>query len=261
MLDNIRVVLARPLYAGNAGSVCRAMKNMGLRHLVIADPRQMWDERDVLQMAVNADDVWHARREVKTLEEGLADCVAVAATTARIGLYREHARSARDWAGPLLEIAREAPVAILFGSEDRGLLNEELKYATHIIHIPTSPDYSSINLAQAVLLVAYELFCASDRVGAIQERSELASIPFRERMIEMWDRMLREIGFMDDRKAEHMMHGVRRVLARGNLTINDVKILMGVAQQAEWAAHNGPVRGGKRVGSGPDAPAEPPPAP
>ena len=76
MLDNIRVVLARPLYAGNAGSVCRAMKNMGLRHLVIADPRQMWDERDVLQMAVNADDVWHARREVKTLEEGLADICA-----------------------------------------------------------------------------------------------------------------------------------------------------------------------------------------
>jgi tRNA/rRNA methyltransferase len=258
-LDQVRVVLVNPRYAGNAGSVCRAMKNMGLRHLSLVAPPSLWDERDALQMAVNAADVWADRRTFATLEPALADCVAVAATTARIGLYREHARSPRDWAGPLLDLARQGPVALLFGSEDRGLLNEDIQRATHFIHIPTSPEYPSLNLAQAVLVVAYELFTASDRVATLRERSELAPHDLRERMLEKWEHMLLEIGFMDERKADHMMHGLRRVLSRGNLTVNDVRILMGVAQQAEWAAHHGPVRRGKPVrAASPDSDPTPP---
>lgn len=246
-LDNIRVVLVNTLYAGNAGSVCRAMKNMGLSRLVVVSPRQEWNEADVRQMAVSAADVWEARTVCATAAEAVADCVAVAATTARIGLYREHCKTARGWSPELLRLAAQGPVAILFGSEDRGLLNEDVALATHLINIPTSEAYTSLNLAQAVMVVAYELFQAAGIAEPVVERSELASIRFREIMLEKWDVMLREIGFMNEDKAEHMMFGLRRILSRDNLTVNDVKILMGVAQQALWAAHEGPVRNGRRV--------------
>jgi tRNA/rRNA methyltransferase len=235
-LKRVRVVLVSPLYGGNVGSVCRAMKNMGLTDLTIAAPTGGMDEREARIMACHAEDLFEARRETATLEEAVADCGLVAGTTARAGLYREHARTPREWAPRLLDAAFQAPVALVFGPEDRGLSNDELSPCTQLIQIPSSSEYPSLNLAQAVLVCAYELFLAADLCSPPCERSPEAPSELRERMFGLWREALLANGFLREDNADHMMQGVRRILSRGTLTISDVHILMGIARQTLWAA-------------------------
>lgn len=235
-LANLRIVLVRPIYGGNIGSVCRAMKNMGLRDLAIVAPRPDTDWAAARQMATHADDVLERRRVAERVEDAVADCGLVFGTTAREGLYREHARGPREWTPRILTAAADTPVAIVFGPEDRGLSNEELTPCQHFIRIPSSPDYPSLNLAQAVMVCAYELFVASGVYEPPAERSPEAPSGQRERMFAMWEKALLAIGFMNEEKAHHMMLGVRRVFARAPLTKADARILMGIARQTLWMA-------------------------
>lgn len=235
-LKNIRVVLVRPIYGGNLGAVCRAMKNMNLADLALVAPNPEMNFAEAQMMALHARDVLEKRRQFETLADAVADCALVAGATARKGLYRNHARSPREWAPVLLDSARANKVALVFGTEDDGLSNEELAICTQVIRIPSSPRYASLNLAQAVLICGYELYLASGQYEPPQEAHEEAGIVMRERMVEMWRAMLNEIGFFDEGKEEHMMMGIRRIFSRGKLTEADVNILMGVARQARWAA-------------------------
>lgn len=235
-LDNIRVVLVEPLYGGNVGSVCRAMKNMGLGDLrVVGVPR--FDMVEARTMAYRAVDLLETRQEHSTLGEAVAECGLVAGTSARVGLYRDHSRTPREWAPALLDAARQAPVAIVFGREDKGLTNDELALCTQIIQIPSSDEYLSLNLAQAVMVCCYELFLASNTFVASEEKSPEAPSALRERMFEAWENALVGVGFMEEQKSEHMMLGLRRILSRGTLTDSDVRILMGMAKQATWCAN------------------------
>lgn len=234
-LENIRVVLVDPLYGGNVGSVCRAMANMGLRHLVIAGAGTFpLDEARV--MACRAQAVLDGRRHFATLAEAVADCCLVFGTTARGGLYRAHARSPREWIPRAREASDHGPVAFVFGREDNGLTNEELALCTHLIRIPSAPEYPSLNVAHAVLICAYELFCAAGSYVPPAEKSPEAPSHLRERMFAMWRQSLLAIGFMKKDKADHMMMGLRRIFSRGKLTEDDVRILMGVARQTLWTA-------------------------
>jgi tRNA/rRNA methyltransferase len=235
-LTNIRIVLVRPIYGGNIGAVCRAMKNMGLEDLALVAPRPETDWAEARQRATHADDVLARARSFESLEAAVADCGLVFGTTARAGLYREHARSPREWAPRILEAAADSPVALVFGPEDRGLSNEEMTPCTHFIRIPSSPAYASINLSHAVILCAYELFVAAGDYVPPAERSPEATSQLRERMFALWEQSLRAIGFMNEEKAHHMMLGLRRVLARGPLTRADARILMGIARQTLWVA-------------------------
>lgn len=237
-LDNIRVVLVGPLYSGNIGSVCRCMANMGLSDLAIADARPI-DINEARMMACHATELLDNRTEFKTMADAVADCGLVMGTTARLGLYRQHAKTPREWAPHALKTAAAGNrVALVFGREDNGLSNEELALCTQIIQIPTTQEFSSINLAQAVMICCYELFVASEQYAPPEEKSEEASSELRERMFGIWRDTLMEIGFMKDDKADHMMLGLRRILSRGRLTEDDVKILMGIARQTIWAAQN-----------------------
>ena len=172
--------------------------------------------------------------------EAVADCGLVAGTTSRPGLYRDHARTPREWAPRLLEAAAAAPVAILFGPEDNGLDNDDIAFCTQFVQIPSSQEYASLNLAQAVMVCAYELFTASGAPQSRSERTPEAPSRMRERMFEMWREMLLDIGFMREQKADHMMLGIRRILSRGTLTEKDVQILLGMASQTQWAANQIP---------------------
>ncbi len=233
-LANIRIVLLSPLYGGNVGSVCRAMANMGLSDLAIAAPRP-YDRKEARMMACHATQILETIREYPTLAAAVADCAVVMGTSARSGLYRQHARSPREWAGRALEAAQASKVALVFGPEDNGLDNVDLALCTQIITIPATEEYLSLNLSQAVLVCAYELFVASGAYAPRQEKSPEAPSALRERMYAMWEQLLLKVGFMERDKAEHMMLGVRRIFARGPLTIDDVRILMGIARQTEWA--------------------------
>ena len=106
----------------------------------------------------------------------------------------------------------------------------------HLIRIPSTPVYPSLNLAQAVMICAYELYTASGAFEPLPEKSPLAESGLKERMFAMWEQTLLEIGFMEPAKAQHMMLGIRRVFARGALSEDDVRILMGIARQTRWYA-------------------------
>jgi len=235
LLDNIRVVLVGPLYGGNVGSVCRAMANTGLSDLALVAPRRL-NMDEARMMACHAWDILESRTEHESLEAAAADCGIVMGTSAREGLYRQHARQPREWAPFILESASRGKVALVFGREDKGLSNDELALCTHIIQIPTSKEYTSLNLAHAVMICCYEVFVATGRYEPPEEKSPLAPADLRERMFGMWRELLLETGFMEEDKADHMMQGFRRIMGRGAMTTDDVRIMMGIARQSEWAA-------------------------
>jgi TrmH family RNA methyltransferase len=169
MSANVRIVLVEPIYSLNVGSVCRAMANMGLSDLALVAPRPL-DPRAAHMMACHAGAILDGRREFATLAEAVADCGLVMGTSAREGLYRQHARTPREWAPRALEAAAEGRVALVFGREDNGLSNEELALCTQIIQIPTSEAYRSINVAQAVMICCYELFVAAGTYAPPREK-------------------------------------------------------------------------------------------
>ena len=235
-LENIRIVLVGTLYTGNVGSACRAMANMGIRHLRLAAPnlQNSWEEGE--RLAVHATDVLDSREEFATFEEAVADCVAVVGTTAREGLYRQHVKAPRDCAADLLALAAEGPVALVFGREDKGLLNEEIAQCTHLIRIPVDEGYTSINLAQAVLVTCYEFFTASGRYVPPHEKAPPAPQAQKMQLMKNWSAMLVKIGFMKEIQADHFMQGFHRVFSRGVYSKDDAALLLGVARQAIWTA-------------------------
>jgi len=215
------------------------MMNCGLSQLTLVNPApEIHQDIELRKMALKAICVYETRREAATLAEAVADCAAVAVTSGIDGFHREQARSPREWAPELLSLASRGPVALVFGSEDKGLCNDDLKLGTHWIRIPTDPDYSSLNLSQAVLLCAHELYQAAGHFHPQSDRSPLAAHAFRERMFAAWEETLLSSGFCKADKLDHMMMGFRRILSRGAQTENDVKIMLGLARQCEWAAKN-----------------------
>lgn len=242
-LDNIHVVLVGTLYSGNVGSVCRAMANMGLSHLTLVAPRILDGWEEGRRLAVHATDILDARREVATLQEATADCAAVVGTTARGGLYRATVQTPRVLVPEILRLAAQAPVAIVFGREDQGLHNDEIAQCTHLIRIPVDARYQSINLSQALLIVAYELYTATGTyVSPVEEAVSLASQATKEALMGKWRRAMFDIGFMDEQKADHMMQGFQRIFSRGVKTDPDARIMMGVAHQMSWAGQQAQVK-------------------
>lgn len=237
-LDNIRIVMVSPLYGGNVGATCRAMSNMGLSDLGIAALARPLDMGEARMMATHAAGILESRTEYPTLADAVADCGLVMGTTARLGLYRQHARTPREWAPKALAASEIGRVAIVFGREDNGLSNDELALCTQLIQIPAAGGHTSLNVSQAVLICAYELFLAAGQYEAPVEKSPEAGSHLRERMFEMWRESLLTVGFMKEDKADHMMLGLRRIFSRGTLTEDDVRILMGMAKQSAWAARN-----------------------
>ena len=234
-LENIRVVLVGTLYTGNVGSSCRAMANMGIHHLRLAAPNLQNDWSEGERLAVHATDILGSREEFATFEEAVADCVAVVGTTAREGLYRQHVKAPRDSAADILALAETGPVALVFGREDKGLLNEEIAQCTHLIRIPVDEGYTSINLSQAVLITCYEFFTATGRYVPPHEKAPPAPQAQKMQLMKNWSKMLEEIGFMKPEQSDHFMQGFHRVFSRGVFTKDDAALMLGVARQAIWA--------------------------
>ncbi|HEY5620989.1 MAG TPA: RNA methyltransferase [Pontiella sp.] len=237
LLDNIRIVLVNPMFGGNIGSVCRAINNNGITDLAIVDPRPETDWDDARKLACNAREQFAAIRKFDTLAEAVADCTVVAGTSARTGFYRDTAYSPKEFASIGLESAKDHRIALVFGREDKGLFNEELALCTHIIQIPSSGLYTSLNLSHAVYVCCYEMFCAAGVFQPSEEKAEEADSELRERMFDVWREMMIKTEFTHEQKLEHMMMGLRRIFSRGKLTVPDVKILMGLAKQSIWVTN------------------------
>jgi TrmH family RNA methyltransferase len=237
ILDNIRIVLVEPIFGGNIGSVCRAINNNDITDLAIVNPRSTTDWEDARKLSCNAKAQLDARKEFSTLAEAVADCTVVAGTSARTGFYRDTAHSPREFATLALESARDHRIALVFGREDKGLTNEELALCTHLIQIPSSARYTSLNLSHAVMVCCYELFTAAEIFQSSEESADEACSELRERMFATWREMMIQTEFTHEQKLEHMMMGLRRIFSRGKLTVPDCKILMGLAKQSIWVSN------------------------
>ena len=237
-LTHIRIVLVEPQSSGNIGSVCRVMMNMGITDLALINPHARHDWDEARRLACHADTLLDARKTFQTLEEAVAGCTVVAGTSARTGMHRDHAGLPREIAPVVIDSAAHHKTALVFGREDTGLTNEELAVCTHIINIPSSKIYRSLNLSHAVMVCCYELFllAGGSSYEPPRERSPEAGGEMRERLFDAWEGMMLETGFCKEDKLSHMMLGLRRIFSRGKLTDNDVKILLGLARQSRWVA-------------------------
>jgi tRNA/rRNA methyltransferase len=232
VLDNIRVVLVEPQHAGNIGGVARAMKNMALSRLVLVNPADHL-AMEARMMAMHALDILQQAQVVGSLSQAVADAGYVVGTTRRLGKSRQAQQTSRSIAPLLLELAASNPVALVFGREDSGLSNDELARCHELISIPAHPTFGSLNLAQAVLLVCYELY-VSTATQPLPPPPTLATTAEIERLYTRMREVLHRIGFLHGSNPDRMMGYFRRFFARHGLKSRDVKVFLGVFRQIEW---------------------------
>lgn len=244
-LQNIAIVLVRPQFAGNIGSVSRAIKNMGLSRLILVSPAQDHLCSEGRMMATSAKDILEEAEVFSRQEDALAGFRWVAGTSARKGRNRGPFISPREICPEIIGHARSIPVAVLFGPEDRGLTNEELAPCQALISLPTHPQLPSLNLAQAVMILCYELRMAAlaHQAGGASSSGpypNLAEFQKVEGMYTHLEDLLLRIGFLDPKNPKRIMHTLRRIFGRANLSDRDVAILRGIFRQLEWyATHQG----------------------
>jgi len=239
--NNFAFVLFKPQSAGNIGAAARALKNMGFDDLRLVAPGPL-NQREAVAMAVHADDILAGAKTYSELASALADCSVTVGTTSRRGGYRSTAQPLRAAAIELDALARSNRIAVIFGREDRGLTNRELKLCHRLITIPTAPEYPSLNLAQAVVVVAYELMIASSASTASAASSaapEFVSASISDAMLARMADALVSIGFIDEQNPDHIMFAMREIFGRSGLTPREVEILNGMARQIRWVAEGG----------------------
>ncbi|MDK2957671.1 MAG: tRNA/rRNA methyltransferase [Desulfovibrionales bacterium] len=242
-LDRLAVVLVRPKYPENIGSAARACLNMGVSQLVLVDPQNLDLDKAAPLATVHAKDILTSARIEPDLPAALKDVEEVYAATARTGGWRKGALSARK-AGP--EIADKlrlgASVALVFGPEAAGLTNEEIHLCQRIVTIPTSVEGTSLNLAQAVLVLLYEAFANSldhafEPPGPPHARA--ATHEEKETLLATIKEALLAIDFLQKDNTDYWMMPVRRFLGRSGLKRNEFNLLMGICRQVLWASGRG----------------------
>lgn len=220
LLNNIRIILVNTTHPGNIGGVARAMKNMGLTQLYLVSPKEYPSERAEWR-ASNAVDLLASAQLVPSLQEAIADCGLVIGTSARERRIPWPLFTPRECSERSLSEAAHHPVAIVFGREDRGLTNEELHLCHYHVHIPTNPEYSSLNLAAAVQVIAYEL-----RIQALTVQQEghplhfddwdmpPAKVDALEAYYQHLEKTLQTLGFIQKENPRQTMTRLRRLYSR-----------------------------------------------
>lgn len=246
--EQFAFVLVRTKAAGNIGAAARALANMGFADLRLVAPDASAD-RMATEMAVHGREVLDRAATFSNLGEALHDCTVSVGTTCRPGLYRSSAQPLRAAIGELMVPHQGNRVGFIFGPEDHGLSNDDLRYCHRLITIPTAPEYSSINLAQSVMLVAYELFIAlSSPMGAGRQPQEAsnratlfapAPVTQIEAMLQRMERALIAIGFLSADSPERIMFALRGLLGRAGMNARELDIFNGIAHQIEWFAEGG----------------------
>lgn len=231
LLDQVTIVLMGPKYPENIGSTARVMHNMGINDLRIVRSSPPKPERMAMMATHNAMHILENMTTYATLGEALNDCSIVVGTTARRGRQRNIERSPRDVIETILPQIKNNKVAILFGPEDRGLTNEDLRYCQFTSAIPTS-GFSSLNLAQAVAIHCYEVYHGLIHAQKnMAPASKLATSFELEGMYSHVEDALIEIDFLEEKNHQYWMNNIRLFFARIKLTAKDAQIIRGVCRQ------------------------------
>ena len=233
--QNIQVVLVNPSHPGNIGAVARAMKNMGLNHLVLVAPRKFPDP-EAPWRAASAVDIIDNARVVETLDEAIGDSQFVVGTSARDRRIPWPVQDARLTAARIVERSVQEKVSILFGREDSGLNNEELRRCNLHCHILTHPDYESLNLSMAVQIVCYEIRMAELEGTLPSDEDSHWENPFAtsqdmEYFYQHLEETLVELEFLNPAAPKQLMTRLRRLYNRVRLDDMEVQILRGILKE------------------------------
>ncbi len=238
----IRFILVGTQHPGNMGAAARAMKTMGLSRLVLVAPEKPLDD-EAFRRSAGAEDVLGDAPVVATLAEAVADCTLVLGCTARARRVQlEELLPAVAAQRALAKAAEPAEVAFVFGRERTGLTNEELQLCHLAVHIPSNPDFSSLNLAAAVQVLAYETRMAvlGGVAGAApadpEFREQPASHAQVEGMFAQLGQTLDDIDFHKGRAPESAMRKLRRLFLRTGLSEQEVRLLRGILSDAQRMA-------------------------
>ncbi len=235
-LSNIRIVLVHPTHPGNIGATARAMKNMGLKRICLVAPIN-FPHADANARAAGADDVLENARLFDTLEQALTGCRLVVGTSARPRTITWPSLDPKVAAAKAVTEAALGEVALVFGAERTGLTNEQLDRCHYLVHIPADPEFSSLNLASAVQIMAYETWCAAadsaahrrDAIDGVMEGSvPLANSDDLERFYMHMEEVLVQIGFLDRANPRKLMRRLMRLFNRSRLDSNELNILRGI---------------------------------
>jgi tRNA/rRNA methyltransferase len=229
--DSISIILVRPKFPENIGSVARAMKNMGFHRLVLVNgcsPLHM----NAYKLASGAEEILERAEEFSTLREAISEMECVVGTTSRSGKERASLLTPKDLAKKLIPFSARNAIGLVFGSEREGLTNEELSLCHLYARIPSSESFPSLNLAQAVMVICYELFQTSMAIPKHPIR--LAQAEQIERMFEHMEKTLLNIGFLEPNNPKRIMRTLRRLLGRSQMGERDVQILQGIWSKMDW---------------------------
>ncbi|ABM24694.1 MULTISPECIES: tRNA (cytosine(32)/uridine(32)-2'-O)-methyltransferase TrmJ [Shewanella] len=238
MLSNIRVVLVGTSHPGNIGSTARAMKTMGLSTLYLAEPRVEPDGQSIA-LAAGASDILKHLVKVDSLAEAIADCSLVIATSARSRTLDWPMLEPREAGQKLVTESVTGPVAIVFGRENHGLSNEELQQCTYHVAIPANPEYSSLNLAQAVQIICYETRVAHlAGIESAQEPTEYPLAADQERFFVHLENTLFSTGFIIKNHPGQVMTKLRRLFSRARIESQEMNILRGILTSIDKVVSN-----------------------
>ncbi|HUK57080.1 MAG TPA: RNA methyltransferase [Nitrospiria bacterium] len=235
-LKNISIVLVRPSRPGNIGSAARAIKNMGLSRLVLVQPAGHLSS-DSYALAYGAHDVLERAKVFPSLRSALARVRHVVGTTARTHKGYGKPAPLMKTVPDILARAKRHPVAILFGPESSGLANDEIALCQSLVTIPAAAAHTSINLAQAVMVVAYELRrCAGTAAGQKTAADrDTVDTDQRERFYAELKEFLTTIGFVKGTQGTHVQADLRRIFGRAEPDERELRILRGIVRQVRWA--------------------------
>ncbi|GGD31635.1 tRNA (cytosine(32)/uridine(32)-2'-O)-methyltransferase TrmJ [Franconibacter pulveris 1160] len=236
MLENIRIVLVETSHTGNMGSVARAMKTMGLTNLWLVNPLVKPDSQ-AIALAAGASDVIGNATIVDTLDEALSGCSLVVGTSARSRTLPWPMLDPRECGLKSISESQHAPVALVFGRERVGLTNEELQKCHYHVAIAANPEYSSLNLAMAVQVIAYEVRMAwlatQENAAAEHEETPYPLVDDLERFYGHLEQVLLKTGFIRANHPGQVMNKLRRLFTRARPESQELNILRGILASIE----------------------------
>ncbi|MDO8520225.1 MAG: RNA methyltransferase [Deltaproteobacteria bacterium] len=226
---NPLVVLVGTKISGNIGAVARGMKNMGFVQLSLADPAANHLNREALDRAMEGRSILQEAKVYPGLKEAVAECQHVVGTSGKLRNSPVPLITPRELAAKWGS-APDQHWAIVFGPEDTGLKNEDLILCDTLISIPTAPEFPSLNISHAVMIVLYELLLSGANEEG-RESKKIITADQRESLFAHWQEALLSIGFLDPKNPARIMDDIRHILNRAELDLRETDILRGIARQ------------------------------
>lgn len=236
MLSNIRIVLVEPSHPGNIGAAARAMKNMSLQNLYLVAPGN-YPHADAFARAAGAGDVLDQAVVVDSLEQAIGSCTLVFGASARLRTLAWPQYTPSEAAEEVKKACEHGTVALVFGRERTGLSNDELQLCHYLVNIPCNEAFSSLNLAAAVQVIAYEIFQVSIQGASSAVQVDTSDLPVpqeeMQRYFEHLKEVLIEIGFLDPEHPKKLMRRLHRLYNRAQPDQREINILRGILSAIE----------------------------